>query len=63
MKQFTDETILVFAEFIRAPQNGKQFLICVNVQCNVLVYDMNDLQRPKLFLTKEEEDQWRYNFV
>lgn len=64
LKQFLDESILVFAEFMRAPhQNGKQYLVCINVQCEVLIYDMFDLQRPKLDLTQEELAQFRCDFV
>ena len=54
----------MFAEFIRAPQkNGKKFLVCINVSCEVLVYEMTDLQRPKFDLTEEEKAQFRCDFV
>ena len=33
---------------------GKMLLVCINASCTVLIYDMTDLQRPKVDLTEEE---------
>ena len=63
LKNFVQETLLVFAEFVKSPQNGKDYAICVDIQCNVHVYDMVDLQRPKLDLTEAEEAQYKRDFV
>ena len=56
MKEFTNETILVFAEFVRSPKTGMTYLVCIDIRMKVLVYDIADLHRPKLELTEEEAD-------
>ena len=63
LKQFTEENMLVFAEFVKAPGTGQQMLICVDIKCSVHVYVLADLQRPRLELTQAEKTQFRRNLV
>lgn len=42
LKEFTEDKILVFAQFVT--KRSKRFLVCVNLECTVLIYDVNDLE-------------------
>ena len=43
LKELTDDTIYVFASFIRHPGTGLQFLACIDKKCMVHIYLMSDL--------------------
>ena len=42
LKEFTDDRILVFAQFVT--KRAKRFLVCIDLECTVLIYDVNDIE-------------------
>ena len=42
LKEFTDDSILIFAQFVI--KRSKRFLICIDLNFKVIIYDVCDLE-------------------